>query len=239
MRYLVVITALALQAQSFEVATVKVSPPLIGEKIFINLGRVTNGTLTFSNASLSDCLRYAYDLTSDQQLVGPDWIKSKEFRYEIVAKAAPPLTREQASKMLRPLLIERFKLESHWNPREMTYYELSVGKNGSKLQPEKERAVTYPENGLMQINQPHLSMLMLATLLSRFELRVPVVDQTGIQGNHDVKLEWLPATARPDAPDGPSIFTAVKEQLGLQLAAKKGLVQVLVIDHAEKTPIDN
>ena len=98
--------------------------------------------------------------------------------------------------------------------------------------------VTYPENGLMQINQPHLSMLMLATLLSRFELRVPVVDQTGIQGIYDVQLEWLSANARPDAPDGPSIFTAVKEQLGLRLEAKKGPVQVLVIDHAEKTPID-
>ena len=102
---------------------------MTGDKIFINLGGISHGTLTFSNASLSDCLRYAYDLTSDQQLVGPDWIKSKEFRYEIVAKIAPPLTRDQASKMLRLLLNERFKLESHWEPREMTYYELSVGKH--------------------------------------------------------------------------------------------------------------
>src|ERR1700723_583153 len=109
MRSLLFITALALQAQSFEVATVKRSAPLIGDKIFINLGGISHGTLTFGNASLSDCLRYAYDLTSDQQLVGPDWIKSKEFRYEIVAKTAPPLTRDQASKMLRPLLNERFK----------------------------------------------------------------------------------------------------------------------------------
>jgi uncharacterized protein (TIGR03435 family) len=83
----------------------------------------------------------------------------------------------------------------------------------------------------MQINQPHLSMLMLATLLSRFELRAPVVDETRIAGNYDVKLEWLSANARPDAPDGPSIFTAVKEQLGLQLEAKKGPVQVLVISY--------
>ncbi len=54
-----------------------------------------------------------------------------------------------------------------------------------------------------------------------------------------MKLEWSPANAKPDAPPGPSIFTAVKEQLGLQLEAKKGPVQVLVIDRAEKVPVEN
>src|SRR5689334_10560516 len=70
----------------FEVATVKQSPPPEGNLIQINLGRLLNGTLTFGNASLSDCLKYAYGIASDAQLAGPDWIKTNAVRFDIVAQ---------------------------------------------------------------------------------------------------------------------------------------------------------
>ena len=64
----------------FVVATVKTSPPPEGDLIFINgLGTFRNGKLIFANASLSDLLKFAYNITSDSQLSGPDWIKSKTF----------------------------------------------------------------------------------------------------------------------------------------------------------------
>jgi uncharacterized protein (TIGR03435 family) len=78
---------LAAYAQpAFEVATLKRSPPPEGDRININLGNVRNGQLTFGNASLSDCLKFAYELASDSQLAGPDWIKSKEVHFDIVAQ---------------------------------------------------------------------------------------------------------------------------------------------------------
>ena len=63
-----------------------------------------------------------------------------------------------------------------------------------------------------------------------------VSDKTGLQGNFDVDLHWTPderADAHPDDA-GPSIFTAIQEQLGLRLESSKGPVEVLVIDHVEK-----
>jgi uncharacterized protein (TIGR03435 family) len=76
------------------------------------------------------------------------------------------------------------------------------------------------------------------------ELGRVVIDKTGIDGRYDVTLKWTPdsgttpvnsgtegTAAPPDS--GPSIFTAIQEQLGLKLEPAKGPVQVLVIDHVE------
>jgi uncharacterized protein (TIGR03435 family) len=81
------------------------------------------------------------------------------------------------------------------------------------------------------------------------------MDQTELDGAYVISLVWVPdspeapgaaATSQPGAPDvgapgapGPSIFTALQEQLGLKLIAAKGPVEVLVIDHAEKIPTEN
>ncbi|HEX4276682.1 MAG TPA: TIGR03435 family protein, partial [Bryobacteraceae bacterium] len=65
---------------AFEVAIVKPSAPPSGDLININIGTFRNGKLTFSNASLSDCLKFAYGIVSDSQLAGPDWIKSMAVR---------------------------------------------------------------------------------------------------------------------------------------------------------------
>ena len=62
-------------------------PPPSGDLININPGTIRNGRITFSNASLSDCLKLAFGIVSDDQISGPDWIKSKAVRFEIVAQA--------------------------------------------------------------------------------------------------------------------------------------------------------
>jgi uncharacterized protein (TIGR03435 family) len=66
-------------------------------------------------------------------------------------------------------------------------------------------------------------------------LRGPVIDQTGIKGTFDVRLRWtddLAPTDNPDAP--PSIYTALRETLGLDLKRGRGPVDVLVIEHIER-----
>jgi len=236
----------------FEVATVKSSPPPAGDLIYINLGTVRNGKVTFANASLSDCLKFAYGIVADEQISGPDWIRSKVVRFDIVAQATPATTRDQLQLMLQTLLADRLKLALHHEQKELSFLALVPAKNGPKL---REAAPVSAASGNNIVSRGHifsnqLSMGLLATLLSRFEREI-VVDQTGIKGLFDVKLEWTPddsrsVTANPgagpaatDPATGPSVFAALQEQLGLRLESRKGPLDVLVIDHAEKVPTEN
>lgn len=238
------VLALNLQAQpSFDVATVKVSPPPEGDLININLGRVENGRVTFSNASLSDCIKFAYGIVSNEQLAGPDWIKSKFVRFDIVAQTAPDTPYEQIQLMVQSLLAERLKLTLHHTQKEMQYLALTPGKNGPTMK--VSQTGPGPAGALStagHISTPQITMPRLAMLLSRFE-RTIVIDQTGLQGPFEVTLNWAMelqgAQAAADVPAGPSIFTAVQEQLGLRLESRKGPLDVLVVDHADQTPLDN
>jgi uncharacterized protein (TIGR03435 family) len=230
-------------APQFEVATVKTSPPPSGDLININLGTLRNNSLTFANASLSDCLRFAYGIVSDDQLAGPDWIKSKEVRFDIIAKTPPDTTREQAQLMLQRLLADRLKVRVHHEPRELPHLALVVGKKGPKMQ-----AVASPAGDSRnpavrgRIEGNAISMTMLATLLSRFE-RQTVIDATGLKALYALRLEWTPENAGPQTPDvlpaGPSLFAAIQEQLGLRLESRKGPVDVVVVDRAEQVPTEN
>lgn len=228
---------LAAAPPAFDVATVKPSPPPQGDFIQINLGTLLNGTLTFDNASLSDCLKFAYGIVSDAQLAGPDWIESKDVRFDIVAKAPPNTPRAQIDLMLQNLLAERLKVSVHRETREIPHLALVVGKNGPRLIEAKTSGPNPARRG--HIDASHMSMPMLASLLSRFE-RQPIIDDTGVKGEFEVKLDWAPDDAvRPDDRSGPSLFTAVREQLGLRLESRKGPLDVLVVDRAEKIPVDN
>jgi len=73
-------------------------------------------------------------------------------------------------------------------------------------------------------------MAMLAGRLAEIEAR-PVLDRTGLKGEYDFKLDYA-IDNNPDT--GPSIFSALQEQLGLKLETAKGPVEVLIIDKAEK-----
>ena len=91
----------------------------------------------------------------------------------------------------------------------------------------------------MRGEQPGRQRRRARRRLARFE-RETVIDMTGLNGQFEFKLDWTPgdSPATPDA-SAPTLFTAVQEQLGLKLESRKGPVDVVVVDHAEKTPTEN
>jgi uncharacterized protein (TIGR03435 family) len=231
----------------FDVASLK---PVVldgADTYTANLGTYRNGVLAQTNTTLAECIRFAYDITSDDLLSGPDWIKNKGVRFDILAKTAPGTPRSEALLMLRTLLEDRFKLVLRREPRVLSYYALTAPNGVHNMQPAQDSAAEGGVTVLGRIHRSRMTMLLLATLIARFT-RTPVLDQTALPGAFEVKLDWArdnslpsaaPNAAPAEQPDGPSIFEAVQKQLGLKLEKRKGPVDVLVVDHAEKTPLAN
>jgi uncharacterized protein (TIGR03435 family) len=134
----------------------------------------------------------------------------------------------------------------------MQGYALLVGKNGPNLHEVEAAGKGWSRNGVGSIDGQEVSMARLAEILAG-RLGRPVLNLTGINGVFDVKLKWTPdpATVRNPAenkespsvdstsdPSGPSIFSALQEQLGLRLEARKVSDEILVIDHLER-PSEN
>ena len=234
---------LAAAPPTFDVASLK---PVhsTGDLYYANLGKALHGEVTLTNATLSDCLRYAYGITNDAQIQGPDWIRSKEVRFDIVGKASPETPFPELLLMLQTLLTERFHLVLHREPKDLPYLALTVGKKGSQLHQAADGPGSHNTSILGRIVSNRMSMQLLATLLSRF-MRQTVLDKTGLEDWYEVNLVWTPENLRQketdaaDPPPGPSIFTAVQEQLGLKLESRKGPVEVLVIDRADQVPVEN
>ena len=146
--------------------------------------------------------------------------------------------------MMQTLLAQRFHLTIHRETKEQSVYALVVGKGGSKLQ-EVE-----PGEGRFQMNKGQIRaqkapLFAFAERLSQFVDR-PVLDMTELKGAFDFTLEWAPesGTGIPEGPGGeaasastgPSIFTAIQQQLGLRLEARKASVEVMVVDRADRVP---
>jgi bla regulator protein BlaR1 len=162
-------------------------------------------------------------------------------------------TVEKMRQKLQALLVDRFHITIHHETKEESVYALVIGKNGSKL---KESEATQGQGRRMmrmgrgELNGEGVSLDMLVNNLSS-QLGRPVIDRTGLKGNFDFKLQWTPDPGQtlgqfggppppgvdappPPDPNGPSIFTAVQEQLGLRLESQKGPVDLIVIDRVEK-----
>jgi uncharacterized protein (TIGR03435 family) len=228
---------------SFDVASVK-AVQATADLYRANLGTVLHGEVELTNATLADCLKFAYGYSNDVQLEGPDWIQNKGIRFNIQAKAPPETPRDQILLMLQKLLSERFQLALRKEQKTKSYMALVVGKK-PKMQPTPaDGPPVQANNGPGHIISQKMTMTVVALLLSRF-LREPVLDMTGLQGPYAVHLEWspeplgTPSAESTAAPVGPSVFTAVQEQLGLKLEARKGPLEVLVVDRAEKIPLPN
>jgi len=244
----------AATAPVFEVAAIKLNNSGSGS----SSSNTNNGRFTATNVSLKGLMQYeAYGVPASRILGGPKWIDSTRFDIEAKmddAEAAQLKAldyehgRVQARGMFQQLLADRFQLKVHRETRELPVYALVVTKKGAKLQPAKDTTgntgtSSNSHGSGVQFTATGQTVEQLAQSLTSsaaHDLGREVIDKTGIEGKYDVSLNWTrdtgAASASPDgnAQDlGPSIFTAIQEQLGLKLEPGKGPVQVLVIDHAE------
>lgn len=166
---------------------------------------------------------------------------------------------EQLRERVQALLADRFQLKIHRESKEAPVYALLVGKNGPKFKPSEIPAGVERRGPMLRMSRSEISgqgvqLDMLATTLSNL-LGRPVIDRTDLKGAFDIALQWTPDPGQagamfggppppgvqappPPDPNGPSIFTAVQEQLGLRLESQKGPVEMIVIDRVEK-PSDN
>ena len=234
----------------FTVAAIKLNKTASTINGVASTYRFTPSGLEVTNLAPQLLIRLAYGIEDNQILNAPGWIESE--RYDIQAKvdatdiaALKSLTPEQHYRMLQPLLADRFELKFHYETRELPIYTLVVMKTGSKM---KEIQPTISPEGVKnpgganwgndQIKSSGIAIDQLSHILTE-QLERTVVNKTGLTGNYDFTLKWTPDDGQSQTDtSGPSIFTAVQEQLGLKLEAGKGPVQVLVIDHIER-PSEN
>ena len=240
---LALLNSVALFAQSklsFEVASVKVGDPMS-----TNFGThlLPGGNFNATDVTLKFLVQYAFGLNDYQVLDGPNWIATAKFtinaKPDSAQRIAPgPDGRAKVLLMLQTLLEDRFKLSTHWETKEGAVYELLVAKTGSRLRatnPNFKGQDLAGGNG--QLTGQGVTIAMLLSNLAR-QLGRPIIDRTGLTGRYDFKLTYTPDLVSAEASTGdsrgPSIFTALQEQLGLKLESAKGPVQFLVIDRAEK-----
>ena len=234
----VVLLAVGVEAQSFEVASVRSDKSETG----VDRIKMSNGSLIIENVSLKRCIGMAYGVAEgrDYLFAGPDWLDSE--RFDIFAKFPPETPEHDVLVMLQRLLAERFNFTSHRETRQFSAYALVIGKGGPKLQPAAAPEGSYR----FRVQGGHatgfsISMGMFADRLSRpdFQLDHQVIDFTGLQGTFDLTLDWSPSKTQVEDTTGPSIFTAIQEQLGLKLEARKVPLEVLVVDHVNRVPTAN
>jgi uncharacterized protein (TIGR03435 family) len=237
----------AADAPRFEVASVR--PHRAADDVMFALQFHERGRLTVTG-TLRMLIRTAYRL-QEFQVVGPGgWIDEEQF--EIEGRAGRDATPDEMRVMLRALLTERFGLVLRSERRDAPVYALRVAKPGTRgrVRPAAEVcpgacSIRFAPGAL---NARGVTIAMLASELSWWVDRI-VTDQTAVEGRFDLDLEWAP-DVMPQAPavvstadppvaarvdsNAPSIFTAVREQLGLSLEPERGDVEVLVIDRAER-----
>lgn len=193
-------------------------------------------------ATIGNLVRNAFGIIYDKQIVGlPPWTESDLYDIEAKVDAETAngwqrLTARERQKeeqpMMQALLIDRCKLKFHFEKKELPVYDLVIARNGTKMKeaPQDEVETAGMEGGeVIKLTAHALSMESFMPTLSGMDGRL-VVDKTGLGDKRfDFTLHWS-----PDAGSGPTLFTALEEQLGLKLVPSKESVNVLMIDQMER-----
>jgi uncharacterized protein (TIGR03435 family) len=227
------LSAAAAQSLQFEVASIKPNNSVDG-------GSSTNtndGEVVFRNNSLRQLVQDAFDVRSFS-LSGPDWLSTVHF--DINAKLPRKSSFPEMRHMMQALLIERFGLAVHHETRTMQGYALVTAKNGPKIQPVAGDGGHSTNSSRGKIVAERMTIAQLADTLSR-QLKQPISDMTRLAGVFTFTLTYAPDSSeeRPAGEAGPSVYSALQEQLGLRLEARKIPVDVVVVDHVERAPTEN
>jgi uncharacterized protein (TIGR03435 family) len=188
--------------------------------------------LTRTGCTLEQLVKETYGLKPYQVHVkGPAWVESD--RYVVQARLTEPATEAEMLRMLQPVLAARFHLSVHWENRQAPAYSLQVASHGPKLSPAtntKQCGAVLVRDGI--IKSDCLTAGDIADVLESFVVKDrPVVNRTALSKDkhYQVHLEF---SSGDDPAAGPSIFSALPDQLGLTLKADKAPLRILVIDRA-------
>jgi uncharacterized protein (TIGR03435 family) len=220
---------------AFDAATVKLDAGA-GQRS----NRSTADQITFKNQTLKQLVVLAYGVLPFQ-VEAPDWMASTHF--DITAKFPVGTKYDDRMLMLRTLLEERFHLAVHHESKEVQGYALVIAKGGFKLQPSEPGEGSVSESsqgGVAFLNARKIDMPTLTYYLGDF-LGEAVVDETGLKGAYDFQLRCANdnAGAPSDAESAPSVFTALQETLGVNLERKRVQIDIVVVDKADRTPVEN
>jgi uncharacterized protein (TIGR03435 family) len=221
--------------------------------------------ITYKGTWLINLITPAFNLKGFQVTI-PSSVASQ--RYDISAKIPDGATREQFNVMLQNLLKERFHLTYHLESKMFPVYAVVIGKNGAKLTesskdppPDAPRAAGsvddqgfptlapaftgvrgVPGNGRMKLAAQRASLDKVLGMLGD-SLDRPIIDQTGLAGLYDLKMEFefrgRPGAPSANAPDPAPTVASALEKLGLKLEPKQMPFDVLVIDRLDKIPTEN
>ncbi len=237
---------------AFEVATIKPAFDTPGR--YIRMQSVNR--FYAKGFTLKALVAAAFSLAPGAISGGAAWTDADRFDILASTPGAVQPNQEEQMAMLRKLIVDRFQLAFHREPRELPVYSLSVAKGGAKLRqsaaptgtlPELINVIHPDEKGGVYIQLParNATMAQLAAMMQRSIFERPVVDNTGLSGTYDFDLEWAPDDGQfggqlPKSSESgkASLFAAMQEQIGLRLEATRGQVAALVIDRAER-PSEN
>ena len=219
---------------AFEVAAIRPIPPPIPTGG--GPWTATNGQFRAEVGYVRGVIALAYEVFPGQVKGGPDWINREPYDFDarVGSAAAGPNT---IRMMLQTLLTERFKLAFHRQTEEAQVYRLVVSKSGSKLQKAnggQRNYINWTGPGQVTFSE-NTTLLGLRNILSSL-LGAPVLDDTSLNETYNFSLEFTrPQDTRPRQADSPpDLFTALQQQLGLELHATKAPVEVVVIDRIER-----
>jgi uncharacterized protein (TIGR03435 family) len=249
---LIMIAGLAFGQGGFDAVSIKPSDPLSNT---MHIGIGPGGSFEASGVNLMSLIAQAYNVRGFQIAGGTGWMVDDKFK--IVTKdeaknpgGAEPSATGDAQRMqaqdrlmakVRAMLADRFQLKVHRETREMPVYLLTIAKGGLRMQAAPEDGQNDAGLNAFRTKEARAGVVgkrLPMDVLTRFlsnQVERTVVDQTGLTGKYDFRLVYSPEMGDMT---GPSIFTAVQEQLGLKLEAGKGPEEVVVIDRAQK-PTEN
>jgi uncharacterized protein (TIGR03435 family) len=228
---------------TFDVASIKPSQP--GGGIYTIKPLPGGSGYTAQNAPFKLMIALMYKVPMRQIIGGPDWIDTD--RFDVEARADQPYSVDDLHVMFQNLLADRFNLKFHKEIKEGPVYALSVDKSGLKMKADGTgQALGIPivpatGGGFSGTRVPIQYLCWWLGQQLQNDGR-PVIDETGLDQSYDFTLSFAPQlppnvsrdSLPPEIQNLPSIFDALKQQLGLKLEAKKGPVEYFVIDHVDK-----
>ena len=232
------VKAMAMEADpDWEVATVKTSDPneMRGQHILLQ-GR----QVMLLDTTVEQFLLLGYGVQQSQLAGEPEWVKTTRWDVNGVPDVEGQPSWRQLQGMVQKILTERFGLQLHHEQREMAVFALTVAKGGPKMTVNTSDPNRWMNQQNGDANGRHVEALRNASMgdlamILQFHVDRPVVDQTGLKGNYDFKLQWTVYDAQLAAPDAPpGLFTAIQDQIGLKLERVRSPADVLVIDTIER-----